>query len=74
MKSHAAAARKKFGWHPTPLKNTFTLIALLGLLISVYMVYEQSPSFGFAFIIVFAAMLIASLISMTKAPILREER
>ena len=74
MTKASVAAKKKFGWHPTPLKNTFMLIALLGLLISIYLIYGKSPSFGLAFIIVFAAMLAASLISMTKAPILKETR
>ncbi|HLC91231.1 MAG TPA: hypothetical protein VJI15_05700 [Candidatus Nanoarchaeia archaeon] len=57
-------------WHAVPLKSSFMLTAMLGFLISAYWVYPQSIRYGFSFMIVFAAMFIASLISMSKAPIM----
>jgi len=65
--------RKLSRWHAAPLKGSFMVTAMLGFLISAYWVYPQSFNFGFAFMLIFAAMFIASLISMTKAPILNEE-
>lgn len=56
-------------WHAVPLKSTFMLIAILGFFISVYWIYPQSFNFGIAFMLLFAAMFIAALISMTKAPV-----
>ncbi len=57
-------------WHPTPLKGSFMLIAILGFFVSAYIVYvEVSKDFGIAFMLVFVLMFIASLISMTKAPV-----
>jgi hypothetical protein len=56
-------------WHAVPLKSSFMLTAILGLLISAYWVYPQSKSYGFTFIVVFGAMLIAALVSMSKAPL-----
>lgn len=65
--------RKPSRWHAAPLKSTFMLSAILGFLISAYYVYtlsyEQSTSYGFAFMAVFAAMFVAALVSMTKAPV-----
>lgn len=43
--------------------------AILGFLISVYWVYPQSINYGITFMLIFAVMFIASLISMTKAPV-----
>lgn len=46
------------------------LIAILGFFISAYVVYtEISRNFGLAFMLVFVLMFIASLISMSKAPV-----
>jgi len=56
-------------WHPTPLKGSFMVLSIVGLLISTYMIYPRSVNFGIAAILVFAAMFVASLISMTKAPV-----
>ena len=44
-------------------------VAILGFLISVYWVYPQSVNYGVAFMLIFAVMFIASLVSMTKAPV-----
>lgn len=57
------------GWHPSPLKGSFMVFALLGFLISAYIIYPQSVNYGVAFMLVFTAMFVASLVSMTKAPI-----
>ena len=60
----------KLCWHAAPLKGSFMLTAMLGFLISAYYVYPQSFNYGFTFMIIFAAMFVASLISMTKAPVI----
>jgi len=52
-----------------PLKGSFMLISILGFVISAIYVYDINPKFGFAFSLVFVLMFIASLISMTYAPI-----
>ncbi len=56
-------------WQAAPLKGSFMVTAILGFLITAYWVYPQSVNYGIAFMVVFGAMFIASLISMTKAPI-----
>jgi len=56
-------------WHASPLKGSFMVTSILGFLISAYFVYPQSLSFGIAFMAIFALMFIASMISMTKAPV-----
>ncbi len=57
-------------WHATPLKGSFMAFSILGFFITVYLVYPASQNYGIAFMIVFIAMFIASLISMTKAPMM----
>lgn len=61
------------GWHAMPLKGSFMVTAILGFLISAYWVYPQSFNYGVAFMVVFTAMFIAAVISMTKAPITNEK-
>lgn len=58
-------------WKVAPLKSSFMLASLLGLLISiVYTLYGRiSTDWGFALGFLFFLMLIASLISMTYSPI-----
>ena len=56
-------------WHPKPLKASFMVIAILGLLLTIFWVSPASPDLGFAFTLVFIAMFIASIISMTHAPV-----
>ena len=51
-----------------PLPGSFMLASMLGFAISVVWVYPQSKSFAISFMIVFAAMFVASLISLTYAP------
>jgi len=57
------------GWQAVPLKGSFMIFAILGFLITAYLVYPISSDFGIALMLVFTAMFIASLVSMTKAPI-----
>ncbi|MFH1275881.1 MAG: hypothetical protein ABIH82_02110 [Candidatus Woesearchaeota archaeon] len=61
-------------WHAVPLNGSFMVTAMLGVLISAYWVYPQSKSYGFTFLLIFIAMFIASLISMTKAPVIENLR
>lgn len=56
-------------WHAVPLKGSFMIAAILGFLISAYWVYPQSFNYGITFLLIFGLMFIASLISMTKAPV-----
>lgn len=52
-----------------PLKGSFMIASIIGFIISAIWVYNISPQFGFAFALVFTLMFIASLISMTYAPV-----
>ncbi len=61
--------KKVPGWSAVPLKGSFMVMSVLGFLLSYYYVYPISFSFGIACMIVFAIMFIASIISMTKAPL-----
>ncbi len=56
-------------WHASPLKGSFMVSSLLGILISAYYVLPRSKSLGIAFLVIFASMVMASFISMTKAPV-----
>lgn len=53
-----------------PLHSSFMLISMLGFILSAFFLINPTyKSWAVAFIIVFAAMFIASMISMSKAPI-----
>ncbi|MBU0980638.1 MAG: hypothetical protein KJ709_07550 [Nanoarchaeota archaeon] len=52
-----------------PLSGTFMIASMIGFFISTLIVYPRWPSMGFAFIILFAVMFIASMISMTYGPV-----
>lgn len=52
-----------------PLSSGFMLTSILGAIISAMYVYPRTASFGFTFFLFFTLMFIASLISMTLAPI-----
>lgn len=58
-------------WKVAPLKSSFMLASMLGFMISiVYTAYGRiNTDWGFTLGFVFALMFIASMISMTKAPI-----
>lgn len=57
-----------------PLKGSFMVTAIVGFLISVLYVYKQlgNKTWGFTFMLFFAAMFISSIISMTYSPIMPE--
>jgi len=57
-------------WKAAPLKGSFMVTAILGFLLSYYYIYPQSFSLGIASMLVFTAMFVSSLISMTKAPVI----
>ena len=59
-------------WHAVPLKGSFMATAMLGFFISAYFVYPNNFNYGVAFMIIFAMMFIAAIISMTKAPIINK--
>ena len=52
-----------------PLKGSFVIISIVGFIISAIWVYRKSPTWGFAFCLVFVMMFIASMISMTYGPV-----
>jgi len=51
-----------------PLKSGFMLTSIVGFLISTVYMFPRTPSWGFTFSVFFAAMLAASIISMTYGP------
>jgi len=53
-------------WHAVPLKGSFMVLSIMGFLITAYLV--PPGDYKIAFMIVFIAMFVASMISMTKAP------
>ncbi|MDP3990096.1 MAG: hypothetical protein Q8Q01_02730 [archaeon] len=57
------------GWKPAPLPSSFMLTSILGLIFTMYIIIPLSADFAIAFLIIFSAMFVASLISMTKAPL-----
>lgn len=61
--------KKVSKWHAVPLKGSFMVTAILGFLLSYYYIYSISFNFGLACMLFFAIMFIASLVSMTKAPL-----
>ena len=52
-----------------PIKSSMMLVSILGFIISAMVIYDKWPAWGFAFVIVFVILFVASLISMTYAPI-----
>ena len=52
-----------------PLSSGFMLASIIGFIVSLLYIWGLSPSFGFAFAAIFAVMFVASIVSMTKAPI-----
>ncbi len=51
-----------------PLSSGFMLTSIVGFLISAFYVLPQSDKWGFTFVLFFALMFVASLISMTYSP------
>jgi hypothetical protein len=50
-----------------PLPSSFMAMSIIGYVVSVLLVFPLSPTWGFAFTLVFIMMFIASVISMTYA-------
>ena len=50
-----------------PLSAGFMLTSILGFFISIWLIMDLSPTWGFTFIFFFIIMFISSIISMTKA-------
>ncbi|MEW5896531.1 MAG: hypothetical protein AB1668_02460 [Nanoarchaeota archaeon] len=67
-KSTALKPKARQKWHAAPLKGSFMVLSILGFLISAYLV--SNISYKIAFMLIFAAMFVASIISMTKAPMI----
>ena len=63
-------AKRKF--KVAPLSGGFMLTAVVGFAASVLFVYKISVSWGITFMIFFAIMFIASIISMTYHPLPQE--
>ena len=63
----SAKKNKQKHWHAVPLKGSFMATAMVGFLVTIYLV--KDPDYRLAFLIVFVTMFIASLVSMTKAPL-----
>ncbi|MEK6950144.1 MAG: hypothetical protein AABX13_00270 [Nanoarchaeota archaeon] len=61
--------KRPLRWRASPLKGSFMVLAIVGFLVTTYLIYPRSFNYGVTFMIIFAAMFIASLISMSKAPI-----
>jgi formate hydrogenlyase subunit 3/multisubunit Na+/H+ antiporter MnhD subunit len=53
----------------TPLSSGFMLTSMIGALISAMYIYDYSASFGFSLFLIFTLMFIASMVSMTLAPL-----
>jgi hypothetical protein len=71
VKSKRKSSTKKIKkWYAVPLNSSFMVSSMLGFLISAYWVYPQSKNYSLAFMFVFGAMFVASLVSMTKAPLI----
>ncbi len=56
-------------WKAAPLKGSFMVLSIIGFFISAYIVFPLTFNFGIALMLIFAAMFISSLVSMSKAPL-----
>ena len=55
-----------------PLKNSLMAASILGFIISAFYVNTLSRTWGFTFMLFFGLLFIASMISMTYAPVMPE--
>jgi hypothetical protein len=69
VRKNVSPRSKELPWRPGPIKGSFMALSIIGFLISTYLVYPKSVNYGTAFTLVFIAMFIASIISMTQNPI-----
>ena len=68
-KKVSKAPVKNWGWKAQPANAGFLVMSIIGFLVSGYLIFPLYIQFGFAFMVVFALMFIASVISMVKASI-----
>ena len=52
-----------------PLSGGFMITSIVGFIASLMFVYKVSAAWGMAFMIFFVIMFVASIISMTRAPL-----
>ena len=52
-----------------PLSGGFMIASIVGFFVSVIYIADLSLNWGFALAVIFVIMFIASIISMTKAPV-----
>jgi multisubunit Na+/H+ antiporter MnhB subunit len=57
------------GFDVAPLSSGYMLTSIVGFLISVFWVLPKSSKWGFTFLFFFGLMFVASMISMTYAPV-----
>ncbi|MBU0471086.1 MAG: hypothetical protein KKF89_03110 [Nanoarchaeota archaeon] len=55
-----------------PLPSSFMLFSMFGFIASAFLLTSVIKTWAFAFLLVFVAMFIASIISMSKAPLEEE--
>jgi len=57
-----------------PLKGSFMATSIVGFMVSALYVYKQlgNKTWGFTFMLFFALMFVASIISMTYSPVMPE--
>lgn len=72
VKKNNKITRQIKRWHAGPLKGSFMALSIIGFLITIYIVSPRSYNFGVALSLVFIAMFIASVISMTQAPVIEK--
>lgn len=57
----------------TPLPHEWMLAGIIGLLISVLYIYDQSKTWGFTLALFFGVILVASLVSMHGSSVAEED-
>lgn len=68
-KVKSATKSQQLKWRASPLKGSFMVLSIIGFLVTTYLIYPLSFNYGLTFMIIFAAMFVASLISMGQAPL-----
>ena len=56
-----------------PLHGSFMVTAIIGFLITAFLIMPNNRDWGFTLLLFFAVMFIAAFISMTKAPVIKKE-
>ena len=57
------------GYDGIPLSPGFMVTSIIGFFISMYVIYPRWADWGFALLLFFVIMFIASIISMSRTPI-----